>query len=76
MKRSEMVNLLASYIYIYPGLEINCSKSYELAESILEKIKEAGMLPPEHPTKMRELCVGSRGYTDIEVYEWEDETDS
>lgn len=56
MKRSQMIRLLASYIY---ELNVDPEESDELASKILKGIEEAGMLPPytKHPDIPKDMSM-------------------
>lgn len=50
MKRSEMIDIIEAELYMIQNIKGNNQKFLtSIAKGILERLEEAGMLPPERP---------------------------
>lgn len=73
MKRSEMIQNIASEL-IHPNTKfMSYDKALELAEIVLKRIEKDGMLPPGYPTNLSGWEIGKGG--SAYIYEWEPEDD-
>jgi hypothetical protein len=73
MKRSEMVKIIQQAIIDY-NISIGDFAGYGTGSSdlILQKLEEAGMLPPHHPDRYGSAWCNATNWDD-DVYEWENE---
>lgn len=67
MKRNEAVNIIANHIY---ECGLDSEEATIEAESILDKLQEAGMCPP-----MRCICPEKAQYITSYTHTWEPEDD-